>query len=47
MSIHDPGSILDGAIKKLTDEERANVRRNLVANGADESMIAAILGKPT
>jgi len=47
MSIHDPGSILDGKIKKLTDEERATVRANLVANGADESMIAAILGEPT
>ena len=47
MSIHDPGSILDAKIKKLTEEERANVRRNLIANGADESMIAAILGEPT
>jgi len=47
MSIHDPGSILDAKIKKLTDEERANVRANLIANGADESLIAAILGEPT
>ena len=47
MSIHEPGNILDAKIKKLTDEERANVRRNLVANGADAAMIAAILGEPT
>ena len=47
MSIHDAANILDAKIKKLTEEERANVRANLIANGADESLIAAILGEPT